>query len=109
MNDPHNTIPSSGAESATHPSRLQMLGLAVLAVLLYLVLIDAAVETFISRSPLRWIIGATVAGYLALCALLWRRLSWVTKASVSLFVLFGLMVVAAWRPEGSDSAITLLR
>jgi hypothetical protein len=109
MNDSDNTIPSSGREVATHPSRLRTFGLSVLAVLLYLALSDAAVETFVGHSPLRWIIVGTVAAYLALSALLWRKLSWTTKASVSFFVLFGLMAFASWRPEGSDSPLTILR
>jgi hypothetical protein len=109
MNDSHNTIPSSGQEVATHPSRLRTFGLSALAVLLYLALIDAAVETFVGHSPLRWIIGGTVAAYVALSALLWRKLSWAAKASLSLFVLFALMAFAAWWPEGSDSPVTLLQ
>jgi hypothetical protein len=85
------------------------LGLTLLAALLYLLLMDAAVETFVSGSPLRWIISGAVAGYLALSVLLWRKLSWGTKASVSCIVWLGLMVFAAWRTAGSDSAITLLQ
>lgn len=109
MSNSHNTIPSCGQEAPTHPSRLQMMGLTVLAVLLYLVLMDAAVESFVSHSPLRWIISGTVTGYVALSVLLWRKLSWTTKASVSFFVLFSLLAFAAWRPAGSDSPLTLLR
>lgn len=109
MNNSHNTIPSCGQEAPTHPPRLQMLGLTVLAVLLYLVLVDAAVESFVSHSPLRWIICGAVAGYVALSVLLWRKLGWTTKASVSFFVLFSLLAFAAWRPAGSDSPLTLLR
>jgi len=108
MNDPHNAIASSGQEVTTQRSTLQMSGLTVLAVLLYAALFDAAVETFVSGSPLRWIVGETVAAYVALSALVWRKLSWMTKVSLSFFVLFGLMVFAAWRPEGSDSPLTLL-
>ena len=72
-------------------------------------LVDAAVESFVSRSPLRWTICGAVAAYVALSVLLWRKLDWTTKASVSFFVLFSLMAFAAWRPEGSDSPLTLLR
>jgi hypothetical protein len=109
MNNSHNTISSSGQEMPGHPYRALTLGLAALAVLLYLVLVDAAVESFVSHSPLRWIICGTVAAYLALSVLLWRKLGWTTKAWVSFFVLFSLMAFAAWRPEGSDSPLTLLR
>lgn len=109
MNDSQNTIPPSGEKLTTPPSGLHRLGFALLAVLLYLVLVDAAVETMVSGSPLRWIISGAVAVYLALSALLWRRLGWGTKAFVSFIVLLGLMAFAAWRSEGSDSAITLLR
>jgi hypothetical protein len=109
MNESHNAISSSEPEVPAHPSRALALGLAALAVLLYLVLIDAAVESFVSHSPLRWIICGAVAAYVALSVLLWRKLGWTTKASVSFFVLFSLMAFAAWRPEGSDSPLTLLR
>jgi hypothetical protein len=109
MNNSQDTISSSGQEVPAHRSRLLMLGLAVLAVLLYLVLMDAAVESFVSGSPLRWIISGAVAGYIALSVLLWRKLRWTTKAWVSFFVLIALMAFAAWRPEGSDSPLALLR
>jgi len=108
MNDSQNTIPAS-EEALAPASRLSPWAIALLAVLSYVVLADAAVETLASGSPLRWIISGAVVGYLALSGLLWRRLSWGTKASVSFFVLLGLMAFAAWRPEGSNSAITMLR
>ena len=110
MSDAPNTIPSSSLQApVTKPSTLHSLGFGGLSVMLYLALLDCSVETFLSQSPLRWIIAGIVVGFAALSVLLWRRTTWATKASVSFFVLFGLMALAAWRPEGSDSPITLLR
>src|SRR5579862_9063423 len=53
-------------------SRWDELGWAALAILLYLAIADAAVETFLSGSPLRWWIGGVTVAYLALCATIWR-------------------------------------
>jgi hypothetical protein len=108
MNDSNHAISSSGQEAPAHRSRALALGLSVLAILLYLLLVDAAVESFINGSPLRWIICGAVAAYVAL-SVLWRRLSWTSKAAVSFFVLLSLMTFAAWRPEGSSSPLTFLR
>ena len=107
MNDSHNT--NLSREQLASPSRLSTSMFALLAVLLYLMLVDAVVETLVSGSPLRWIVTGVVAGYLVLSGLLWRKLNWETKASVSLIALLALTTFAAWYPEGSDSAITLFR
>src|SRR2546425_10764635 len=68
----------------------------VLAIVLYLILIDAAVETFLSELPARWFVGFTVIAYFAASVLLWRRFKWETKAVASLFVLLGLLTLAVW-------------
>jgi len=109
MSELQNTISPSVKNEATIPAAHSTLGAAALAILLYLALADAAVETFLSHSPLRWIIAGTAAAYLALSVLLWRKFPWATKAAASFLVLFGWMAFAFWRPEGSDSPITLLR
>jgi hypothetical protein len=77
--------------------------------LLYLLLVDAAVETWLAGSPVRWVIGATVAAYLALSVLLRRRLAPGTRAGLSLLVLLGLLAFAAWRPDGTSVGIVMLR
>ena len=98
------TIPAPKKQVAPRPP-----GPAVFASLLYLLLIDVAVETFLGRSPLRWSICAAVATYVAVNVLLWRKIAWTTKAFFSFFVLLALLAFAAWRPEGSDSPITMMR
>lgn len=90
-------------------SRLRRAGVALAAGLFYLLLIDAAVETFLAGAPVRRIVGATVAAYLALSVLLRRKLTVGGSASASLFVLLGLLAFSAWRPEGLTAGIAMLR
>ncbi len=97
------------ASPGPRPPSTRELGFATLSILLYLLLIDTAVETFLSGAPVRWIIAGTVAGYGALSVLLWRRAGWAVKATVSLLVLLGLLAATAWRPEGLSHGMTLLR
>ena len=97
-------------------ARWRQLGWAAVAVLLYLSVADAAVETFLSQSPQRWwVVGAAVL-YLALCVAvwrlmpkLWRRLSWANQAGFSLIVLLALMTVTAWMPGGLEQGLNLFR
>jgi hypothetical protein len=88
---------------------------AALAIVLYLAIADAAVETLLRDSPLRWWIAGAAALYLVLCAgvwrlmpKLWRRLNWVDQAGLSLVVLLALMSVTAWMPGGLDQGLNLL-
>lgn len=76
---------------------------AALAILLYMVIADVGVETFLRGSPLRWWIAGTSVLYLVLCFAvwrlmpkLWRHLDWTGQAGLSLIVLLGLSCVAAW-------------
>lgn len=85
------------------------MGAAVLAVLLYLTLIDLAVETFVNGSPLRWVVGGIVAGYVGLTVLLWRRLAWPAKAAISFFLILGLLTATAWLPGGLTQGVSLAR
>ncbi len=106
MNDVSGGVAPSGE---SRWSRVHTMSSAALASLLYLLLLDAAVETFLGGSSLRWIVGGSVAAYVALTVLLWRRLSWATKAWVSFFVLLALLALAAWRLPGANSALVALR
>ncbi len=85
------------------------IGAPVLAVLLHILLADAAVETFLSGSPLRWIVSGTVAAYVVLSILLWRRLGWEARSTLSLLVFLGLLAVTAWLPQGFSQGVILLR
>jgi hypothetical protein len=95
-------------------ARRQQLGWAVLAVLLYLTVADAAVETFLRDSPLRWWIAGAALLYLALCAAvwrltpkLWRRWNWASQSALSIVVLLALMSATAWMPGGLDRGMNL--
>ena len=84
-------------------------GMMLLTGLSWLLLLDAAVETFLAGAPVRWIVGATVAAYLAFSWLVRRRLPLGMRASLSLVVLLGLLAFSAWRPDGTSVGIVMLR
>jgi hypothetical protein len=100
-------------EEARHPAGsspwIRRVGVALFAGLLYLLLVDAAVETFHAGAPVRWIVGATVTAYVALSVLLRRKLTADASASASLLVLFGLLAITAWRSGGAIDGITIVR
>jgi hypothetical protein len=80
-------------------------------ILLYLALGDAAVETFLRNSPMRWWCAGAVGVYLVLSLSLSRlglRWSWTRQAAASLLVLAALISVTAWLPGGLDHGINLV-
>lgn len=88
---------------------------ATLAVILSALLIDAAVETFVNGSPVRWWVGGIVAAYVALAVFVWRRrpsvwqrIGWPARASSSFFLLLALLTFTAWLPGGLSDGIRLL-
>jgi hypothetical protein len=102
-------------ENASSQPRWHGIAWAALAIVLYLAIADAAVETFLRESPLRWWIAGVAALYLALCVAvwrlmpkLWRRLNWANQASISLIVLLALMSATAWMPGGLEQGLSLL-
>ncbi len=88
-------------------STLRGLGWAALAIILYVAMVDAAVETALRGAPSRWIVAGVVAAYAAVAVLLWRRTTWASRATVSFFVLIGLLAFSAWLPGGTTQGITL--
>lgn len=89
------------------------LGPTSLAIVLYLLLADAMIETFLSRSPARWWVVVIVVVYLGGTAVfwwrrdqLWQRFGWATKATTSAFFLLGLVTVTAWLPDGLTHGVT---
>lgn len=92
-----------------------LLGIAILAIALYILLIDAAIETFVSGSPVRWWVAGVVAAYFALSFGLWRyrrsaweHMSWAIRATESFFLLLALLAFTAWLPGGLTDGIRLL-
>ncbi len=90
-------------------SKFKTIGIVVLAIVLYLLLLDAAIETFLNDSPLKWWVVGIAGVYAVLSTLLWRRIGWPAKAALSLFVLLGLFVFTAWWPEGLTKGVALAR
>lgn len=95
-------------------SNLRALGATALAIVLYVLLVVAAIETFISRSPVKWWVAIIVAAYLGGSAALWwrghplwQRYTWETKATISFFVLIGLLALTVWLPGGLTQGLKL--
>jgi hypothetical protein len=109
--DPHQEaqVDLSRGAAASPASGLRSAGVAVAAGCLYLLLVDAAVETFLTGAPVRWIVGAAVAAYVALSVLLRRTLTVHTSASASLLVLLGLLALTAWLPGGPTVGMSMVR
>src|ERR1700692_3299696 len=109
--------PLGGSAANTHTSaseRWRPLGWLVLAAILYLTIADAAVESFIRGSPLRWNIAGAAILYLGSCAALWRlkpmlwaRWSWANQAATSFLVLLALLTATAWLPDGLEQGLNL--
>ncbi len=113
------SLEGSGVTPQANPSdrapRLHSVVWAALAIGLYLVIADAAIETFLRESPLRWWISGAAVLYLVLCAAVWRlmpklwqRLNWASQAALSLLVLLALMSATAWMPGGLEQGLNLL-
>lgn len=90
-------------------------GAAIFGIALYVLLLNATVETFVSGAPVRWIVVLTITVYLCISALawrlnhpLWQRIGWPGRALISFFVLLGLLAATAWRPEGLIRGMALL-
>jgi hypothetical protein len=91
-------------------------GFRALGVLLYALLLDAALETSATVSATRWWVAIPVATYLVLSAWLrqarpsmWHRVDPSTRASVSFLMLLGVLAVTAWLPGGVSDGVRMLR
>jgi hypothetical protein len=80
-----------------------------LAVVFYVLLIDAAVETVANGSPARWWVAGAILVYLVLSALARNRVSWATRAHASFVFVLGLLAVTSWLPDGGTQGIIALR
>lgn len=84
-------------------------GVILLAVLSYVVLIDAALETFLSGSTTRWLVVGVVATYFAVTLVLWRHASWDLKAAMSGLLLLILVAASQWLLDGTTRGLVMLR
>lgn len=97
------------------PAQRKELGAAVLTVLFSLLLIDAAVETFLSGAPVRWWVAGVTSTYLAVVLLFWRssvrlrdRISWPARRNASFVTLVGLFALTAYLPGGLTEGVRIL-
>ncbi len=106
----------AGNEPAQHSSGelIYRIASGCLALLLYATLADAAVETFLTHSPLRILVSGTIFLWLALNLALWRlapnlwsRWTWLDQAASSVLVLLLILGVTAWIPGGQDTGVRL--
>jgi hypothetical protein len=83
-------------------------GLLIIAwaasIALYLALLDAAIETFLAGSPLRWIVVAAIVLYAAATALVWKRATVGQKILSSLAALGILIAYSGWKLGSLDAA-----
>lgn len=99
---------SGGGPSSTVKFLLRTLAHPAASVVLYVALIDLAVETFLSDASFGgWVAGAA-AVYLGLSLSVWRRLDWLTKSVLSWIVIFLFIAATVWGPGGFGQGITLL-
>ena len=106
---------SQSAASTGRSGVWRAVGVAALAIILYAALVDAAIETFLSGSPVRWWVAGAVALYFALTLALWRwdrprweRLGWSSRATAGFFVLLGVLTLTAWLHGGLTDGVRLL-
>ena len=111
-----NSITMSAEQQAPAASGHMELGLgaALVAVLVLIALVDAAIETFWSGSPIRWWVSASVLVFVALSVWLWRpggtaakRWGWPGAAHWSVGGLLALLAVTAWLPEGQVNGVRM--
>jgi hypothetical protein len=89
-------------------------GAAALTLVLSLLLIDAAVETFLSGAPRRWWVVGIVGAYLGVTGGVLTgsrrgRVGWSQHLDASLFLLLALLVASAWSVDGSNGWVVILR
>src|SRR5208282_5967407 len=104
-----NAEPTPSNSSPRWPLAIAIL---IMAIALYIAVIDAAVETVLGGSPVRWWVVGAVAVYLAASVglwryrpSLWRRMGWSGSASTSFFLLLGLLAFTVWLPGGLTDGI----
>ena len=106
---------AGAVEPLQAPSRLAALGWGLTAILSQFALVDIAIETFWSGSPIRWWVAPPVLVFVALGVWLWRPGGWAAKrwgwegaASWSIGALLVLLAVTAWLPGGNTNGVRLL-
>ena len=97
------------------PPRTGMIAWSLLAIVGYVALLDAAVETFVSGSPLRWWVGGPLVAFVALNVWLWRpggallrRFGPGAAAATAIGGVLLLLAATAWLPGGQTDGVRML-
>jgi len=106
--------PTPFAPAGSASSAAGRLAWTALAVIVHVVLVSAAIETFRSQAPARWWILSSVGAYLTTLAACWRlvpgvraRLAPAVLATTGSGVFLVLLAVTAWLPGGSVAGLRL--
>lgn len=100
---------SDPAPSAT-PARGGLASVhAIVALALGALLVDAAIETVLNGSPIRWYVTGLAALSALLTGLLWRRVPKAMAAGAALVAVAITLAICAWLPGGLEHGITALR
>ncbi|HXF82143.1 MAG TPA: hypothetical protein VNN19_05270 [bacterium] len=83
-------------------------GAIAATMVLYALIVDAAIETILSGSPLRWLVAGLILLYVGFSAVLWSRLAWPTRAASALGLLLALAALSALVPGGRAHGLVLL-
>jgi hypothetical protein len=94
-------------DSGTTAFRAGALGGATVAMLLYALLADAAIESALRGAPARWPVVTIVVGYFALSVVLRRWTGWGLRAGLNIIVMLGLLAATVWTPQGLDHGIAV--
>jgi hypothetical protein len=76
--------------------------------LLFLLLADAALETFWSGSPVRWWVVGAVVVYAVASAFVWKRATWSAAGATSLLALMAIVALTAWLPGGLTNGVRVV-
>ena len=93
------------ATTTPTPSRRALA--AVLAICLYLVLLDAVVETWWSGSGVRLWLAGTAGLLIAVTAALWRRTAWSARAALAAAALLAGVAATAYLPGGLTGGVRI--
>ncbi|HEX7484645.1 MAG TPA: transglutaminase domain-containing protein, partial [Vicinamibacterales bacterium] len=102
------------ADQPSSPSTAMSIVWVLVAVLAHLALLDAAIETFWSGSPLRWWVAPGLLVFAALSAWLWRpgggllkRYGPATAAATPVMGFLAVLAVTAWLPGGQATGVRM--
>lgn len=102
---------SGGPPPPDHASTRER-GLMLLSTVL---LVDAAMETLLSGSPVRWWVAGPIGIFFGGSAVLWwlspdawYRIPWRTKAAAPFLLLLGVLAGTIWLPGGLEDGMVLL-